>query len=121
MRASKITKSKNVASLFLQLKDHKAVLNSRGVVSANKSNTVGISNILSEILESVANAVTNPTEVLSSEDMLSRIHQCNMELQALKKRREDIGEKMTPEEERIYLIGADVIALFPSRHPGELA
>ena len=40
MRSSKMTKSKNTASLFLLLKDHKAVLDSRGVVSANRSNTV---------------------------------------------------------------------------------
>ena len=114
MRASKITKSKNVASLFLLLKDHKAVLDSRGVVSANKSNTVGLSNILSEILESVANAVHSPTEVISSEDMLSKIHQCNMDLQALKRARKEKGEEMTQDEQRLYLIGADVIALFPN-------
>ena len=41
MRSSKITKSKNTASLFLLLNDHKAVLDSRGVVSANMSNTLG--------------------------------------------------------------------------------
>ena len=114
MRSSKMTKSKNTASLFLQLKDHKAELDSRGVVSACNSNTVGHSNILSEILESVANGVTNPTEVISSEDMLSRIHQCNMDLEALRKRREGAGEKLSNEEERLYLLGADVIALFPS-------
>ena len=34
MRSSKMTKSKNTASLFLQLKDHKTVLDSRGVVEA---------------------------------------------------------------------------------------
>ena len=114
MRASKMTKSKNTASLFLQLKDHKAVLDSRGVVSACNSNTVGLSNILSEILESVANGVEEPTEVLSSEDMLSRIHNCNMELLALKRSKEEKGEKLTPEEEKLLLIGADVIGLFPN-------
>ena len=40
MRSSKMTKSKNTASLFLLLKDHKTVLESRGVVSANRSNTL---------------------------------------------------------------------------------
>ena len=86
MRSSKMTKSKNTASLFLLLKDHKAVLDSRGVVSANNSNTVGLSNIMSEIIDAVANAVPNPTEVISSEDMLSKITACNMELE---RRRED--------------------------------
>ena len=114
MRASKMTRSKNTASLFLQLKDHKAELDSRGIVSACNSNTVGLSNILSEILESVANGVENPTEVISSEDMLSRIHQCNMELKEKKRRLEEQGDHLSPEDERLLLIGADVIALFPN-------
>ena len=114
MRASKMTRSKNTASLFLQLKDHKAELDSRGIVSACNSNTVGLSNILSEILESVANGVENPTEVISSEDMLSRIHQCNMEIKEKKRRLEEQGDHLSPEDERLLLIGADVIALFPS-------
>ena len=111
MRSSKMTTSKNTASLFLLLKDHKAVLDSRGVVSACNSNTVGLSNIMSEIIESVANAVKNPTEVISSEDMLARIAQCNKELQC---KREANGGYLSPEDEKLYLIGADVIALFPN-------
>jgi hypothetical protein len=74
MRTSTITRSKTMASLFLQLKDHKLVLDTRAVVSACDSYTVGLSNILSEVIESVANAVKDPCEVISSEDMLSRIH-----------------------------------------------
>ena len=111
MRSSKMTSSKNTASLFLLLKDHKAVLDSRGVVSANRSNTVGLSNIMSEIIESVANAAPNTTEVISSEDMLARIAQCNRELQS---KREANGGYLSPEDEKLYLIGADVIALFPN-------
>ena len=114
MRASKITRSKNLASMFLQLKDHKAKLDSRAIVTANSSNTVGLSNICSELMESIADAVNSPTEVNSSEDMLSRIHQCNKDLETLKKQKEERGEKLTQDEMDIYLLGADVIALFPS-------
>ena len=68
MRSSTITRSKTLASLFLQLKDHKEVLDMRAVVPACDSYTVGLSNILSELVESVANAVSAPCEVNSSED-----------------------------------------------------
>ena len=85
MRASTITRSKTLASMFLQLKDHKDELDTRAIVSANNSYTVGLSNILSELLESVANSVVAPCEVISSEDMLSRIHNCNKDLEMLRK------------------------------------
>ena len=114
MRTSTITRSKTLVSLFLQLKDHKLVLDTKAVVSACDSYTVGRSNILSEVIESVANAVKDPCEVISSEDMLSRIHRCNKDLETLKQQRQEQGETLTEDEERIYVIGADVIALFPS-------
>ena len=59
------------------------------------SNTVGLSNIVSELLESIANAVENPKEVISTEDLLSKIHACNQELQEIRKQREARGEKLS--------------------------
>ena len=114
MRTSTITRSKTLASLFLQLKDHKKTLDTRAVVSACDSYTVGLSNILSDFIESVANAVNEPCEVISSEDMLSRIHRCNKDLETLRKQRLENGETLSEDEEKIFIIGADVIALFPS-------
>ena len=114
MRMSTITRSKTLASLFLQLKDHKMTLDTRAVVSACESYTVGLSNILSEFIESVASAVNEPCEVISSEDMLSRIHRCNEDLETLRKQRLENGETLSDDEEKIFVIGADVIALFPS-------
>ena len=114
MRSSPITRSKTLASLFLQLKDHKLELDTRAIVSACDSYTVGLSNILSEIVESVAKAVQTPCEVISSEDMLHRIHMCNKDLETLRLKKLENGEVLTEAEEKIYVIGADVIALFPS-------
>ena len=41
------------------------------------SDTLGLSNTLSEVVESVAMANKDPYEVISAEDLLSRIQDCN--------------------------------------------
>ena len=81
--------------MFLQLKDHKAILDTRAIVFACDSYTVGFSNILSELIESVANAVAQPCEVVSSEDMFARITSCNKDLEALRKQRLENGEHLS--------------------------
>ena len=48
-----MTRSQNLASLRLLLKDHKKELKTRQVVSGCDSNTVGLSNI-------IANAIVDP-------------------------------------------------------------
>ena len=46
--------------------------------------------------------------------MLHRIHKCNKDLETLRLSKLEKGEVLTEDEEKIYVIGADVIALFPS-------
>jgi hypothetical protein len=114
MRDSKITRSNNVANMYLLLKDRKKKLASRPVVSGCDSNTAGLSNMVSELLESVANSFTNPYEVISSKDMLSRVQDCNRALTRMRQEKMEKGESLSEEEEELFLIGSDVIALFPS-------
>ena len=80
------------------------------MVSGCNSDTLGLSNILSEAVESVAKSIATPFEVISSEDMLSRVHKCN---EKLRKLQVDNGEGWKLEEEMI-LLGTDVKSLFPS-------
>ena len=47
------------------------------MVGGCNSDTLALSNTLSEVVESVANAVKDPFEVISSEDLLSRVTECN--------------------------------------------
>ena len=61
-------------------KDHKVEGGYRPVVSGCSSNTLGLSNTLSEIVESICMAVESPYEVISGEDMLSRVSKCNERL-----------------------------------------
>ena len=68
-----ITHSETSAPMYYMYKDHKAEPGWRPVVSGCNSNTVGISTLLSDIVESVCNAIEEPYEVVSSEDMLHRI------------------------------------------------
>ena len=63
--------------MYLTLKDHKPGDKSRGIVTGCSSNTRGMSNSVSDVLEAVANNEKEPYEVCSGEDMLARIHACN--------------------------------------------
>ena len=87
---SKTTISNNVAKMWLALKDHKPGDKSRGIVTGCTSNTRGLSNSVSDVLEAVANNEKNPYEVNSGEDMLARVHACNEKTRA---RREEWLER----------------------------
>ena len=74
---SKTTTSNNVASMWLALKDHKDGDKTRGIVTGFSSNSKGLSNSVSDVLEAVANGERDPYEVCSGEDMLARVHEAN--------------------------------------------
>ena len=59
-----ITHSETSALMYYMYKDHKAEPWWRPVVSGCNSNTVGISTLLSDIVESVCNAIEEPYEVI---------------------------------------------------------
>ena len=70
--ASKISTSENGADMYCLYKDHKAEPGkTRPVVTGCSSDTLGLSNGVSDVLESVANGEETPYEVISSEDMLA--------------------------------------------------
>ena len=74
---AKTTTSNNVAVMWLALKDHKAGDKTRGIVTGCTSNSKGLSNSVSDVLEAVANSEQDPYEVCSGEDMLARVHAAN--------------------------------------------
>ena len=104
VRGSRITHSCNVASMTLLHKDHKKDLQVRPLVTGNTSNTRGMSIMVAQVLESVADSITTPFEVISTEDFLAKLQQLNYDISRLREK---------PCEE-IYMIGADAVALFPS-------
>ena len=106
-------------------KDHKAEGGYRPVVGGCSSDTLGLSNTLSEVVKSICMSVDEPYEVISGEDLLSRISKCNERLGEMKKMRDkEKEEKETlKEDERnaewdwrdhYVLLGTDVTSLFPS-------
>ena len=105
--------SETAAPHYYMFKDHKKEESWRPVVSGCNSNTLGLSNLLSEVIESICTAVEEPYEVISSEDMLYRIEKLNMEL---RKHNAEIDENIGKGDwrENFMLIGSDVTALFPS-------
>ena len=114
-------------------KDHKAEGGYRPVVSGCNSDTLGLSNTLSEIIEAVCMAVEQPYEVVSSEDMLARVEKCNEEIEKIMSQKDEnmYLEKLFKDgadsdidfrgdtdeynwESEYMMLGTDVKSLFPS-------
>ena len=75
---SKISRSKNISTMYLVVKDHKKEPGkSRPIVTGNSGHTRGLSNSVSNLLESVASSIPNTFERISSEDMLSSTKEAN--------------------------------------------
>ena len=74
---SKVTRSGSQANLNLLYKDHKDGRKTRPVATGNESYNLGLSNAVSEVLESVARAEEKPYSVISAEDMLARVNRYN--------------------------------------------
>ena len=79
--ASKVTHSENIADLYLMYKDHKSGDKTRPTATGHSSNSLGMSNAVSEVLEAVANSEPNRYNTISTEDMLSRITEYNKQVQ----------------------------------------
>ena len=112
---SKICESENVAPKYFMAKDHKIEGGFRPVVSGCNSDTLGLSNTLSEVIESVCMAIESPYEVVSSEDMLARVNKCNESIR--EKLKADQSSKVEANEnfwDEHILLGTDVKSLFPS-------
>jgi hypothetical protein len=63
--------------MYLMYKDYKEGRSSRPVVTGCNSHTRGMSNDVSDLLESVNKANLTPYEVVSGEDMLAKIEKYN--------------------------------------------
>ena len=113
VQESTITHSETLAPMYYLFKDHKAEPGWRPVVSGCNSNTVGLSNILSDIIESVCSSIESPYEVISSEDLLSRIETFNRKLKKEIETRKKV-DKDWDWRNKYMLLGSDVESLFPS-------
>ena len=75
---SKTLSSNNEADMYCLYKDHKKEPGkTRPVVTGNSSNTLGLSNSVSDVLEAVANSEPDPYEVISTEEMLTATKRFN--------------------------------------------
>ena len=110
---SKSCSSENVAPKYFMFKDNKVEGGYRPVVSGCNSDTLALSNTLSEVVEAVCMAIDEPYEVISSEDLLSRVYKCNNQLEALRKSRDPDWDY----RDEFILLGSDVQSLFPSLSP----
>ena len=105
---SENTKSRNTAKMRLLYKDHKALpKKTRQLVTGNSSDTLGLSNTLSEIIEAVANNSKNAHEVVSTEDLLAKTKIFNKKseqrMQAWERNRKIKLRRKTCKHEQIYI------------------
>ena len=118
-RRTMINHSECVPPLSLLVKDHKTWAKgdlppTRPVVSGNASMGVHLNNILSEVVEGLADKMEGSTELLSGEDFLSKVDKHNEAVEG------DIKEGGVGKEDLI-LIGTDAVCLFPSLDAEECA
>ena len=104
--------SEEVPPLYLVIKGHKVVQpgqlpKTRPIVAACQSMTRHMAGLLSDLIEALADNMSNPLEVVSSEDLLAVIEEYNQQVQA-----GYFGDDFDPDE--VLLLGADVRALSPS-------
>jgi len=106
---SKMVSSEVSANKYFLYKDHKKEGGYRPVVSGCTSNTLGLSNMLSDVVESLCMSVEEPFEIISAEDLLARIDVFNREVA------DKIDTDPTYDWRDEYILhGTDVKALFPS-------
>ena len=67
-------------------KDHKKGGGFRPVVSGCGANTLGLSNMLSDIIESLSMSIEQPFEVISNEDMLAHMEMFDREINEERKK-----------------------------------
>ena len=85
-RGTHLEQSVSVGPLYLLVKDHKPCQESglpktRPVCASNSGMNVHLSNILSDVLEKVADRMAGSAEVISTEDALSRLDRFNAMVQ----------------------------------------
>ena len=111
-RTTCINHTANMPSMYMMIKDHKQpdqeeLPKTRPVVSSQNGMNVHLSNIISEVLEPLAERV-GTNEIISSEDLLSKVDKVNKQLQTMH------AEGKAEELNNMVLIGADAEALYPS-------
>ena len=94
-------------------KDHKVDMAWMKVVSGCDSDTLGLSNSVSEQLEAVCNSLDEPYEVISSEDMLACVVDCNKRLEKIRSEKTRNGEALDDQEELI-IFRNHMVVLFPN-------
>ena len=110
-----INKTANIPPLRLLIKDHKPIKpgqlpKTRPVVASQSSMNLHLNNILSEILEPLANNC-GVVDVVSLEEMLAEVDSVN---RYLLEARKDCDSKLKKDKESLLLIGADMISLYPN-------
>ena len=73
-------KSEVTATKYFMNKDHKKEGGYRHVFSGYTSNTLGLSNMFSDVVESLCKCVKELFEIIMSEDLLARVEEFKREI-----------------------------------------
>ena len=116
MRETTINESEEVAPMYLVVKDHKytppgELPKTRPIVTGCQSMARHLAGFLSDIVEALADCMVDPLEAISTEDMLAVVEEYNMKVLS--------GHWEGLDPNKLILLGADVVALFPTWTPGK--
>ena len=116
------------ATMKLLGKDHKpknkeGLMKTRPVVAGNTSHTVGLGEILTDVLKPIMfqrrKDKGRNINIVSSDDMISRINNINDKLENDEEFVKDLEQRVDTGEPLITNLGGDVVALYPSLEKGE--
>ena len=108
VRDTIINHSDAVPPMYIMVKDHKEIPKgswpkTRPVVENCRGMGVHVSNIVSDVVESLANSLEGDFEVISTEDVRARIDEYNTGT-----------SNHLPDRDLRMILGADAVSLFPS-------
>ena len=118
IRETCINHGANVGPMYLLVKDHKQVEEgevpkTRPVVASQGGLNYHLQNLLSEVIEPIAEEVHGGIEVSSTEDLMAKLDTINSKL--------DKDPKMQEKLEDMMILASDAVALFPSLRKEETA
>ena len=126
-----VTNTCNVAPMYLLTKDHEVVKPgqlpaSRPVVSSREGMSYPFSNIISDVIEPLASNIPENSDVVSTEDLLSKIDRLNEQLhkegltaEPQTPKGDEVGgeggcDQLVNDGREFVMIGADAEKLYPS-------
>ena len=114
MRETTINQSCSVAPLSLMVKDHKPCApgelpKTRPVVSGSEGMDVHFGNIVSELLEAIAEARKTTIDVISTEDFINKFEEYNDDIEKFGEEEHNVGSHHPKNRKRVAVVLVSIL------------